>query len=80
MNEFEKAQLISEAAAILLLHAKTLQKSAACTLALRELINRLVQENPEIVEKYIHEISALHELIQTTQSNIQKAGQHKVCS
>lgn len=74
MNEFEKLQLISEAAAILILHAESLKNASSTMSALSMLINRLVQENPEIIEKYSHEITSLHNLVQLTQHDIHKTG------
>ena len=74
MEEQEKAQLVTEAASILILHATTLRSIAAITLAVSGMVNRLTQLDPELADKLCAEIQLIFDTTHLTQKNIQKTG------
>ena len=71
MEEFEKVQLISDAASILVLQAHTLRTHTGIALALQALLANL---SPEEFQRLEPEITLITAAMKQTQKQIQKVG------
>ena len=74
MDEIEKAQIVADAASILILHAITLRSTSAIAVAMNGLIFTLTNKNPELLAEISTDIHLLFETLHTTQKHVQKAG------
>lgn len=71
MKEIEKAQLVTDAASILVLDAQALRSTSAIALAIQGLLSQISSED---LERLQPEVELVFSTIKTTQGCIRKAG------